>query len=184
MRAYHSTGSATRWRCARLGGAMPNRYWMTRRALLQSGLFLPVLRSALVFGSDSPAALTPVPFTSVDVHDEFWAPRMEVNRRVSIWHCFDRMRGNEAFGVSKLIEAAAYMLALRRDPELEAYVDGRIDAMVAALKPRLADPDLAVRIPGHFLEAAVAYARATGKRTMLDAALADARVIDGAYGPG
>ena len=131
---------------------------VSRRALLQSALFVPALRRAsLVFGVDAaPAVLTPVPFTSVDVDDEFWAPRMEVNRRVSIWHCFERMRGNEAFGVSKLIEAAAYMLALRRDPELEEYVDNRIAAMVAALKPRLADPDLAVRIPGHFLEAAVA----------------------------
>jgi hypothetical protein len=172
---------------------MPDRSSITRRTLLQSALFLPTLRrsSSLLAGSVtggvvSAAAdvLTAVPFTSVEVHDEFWAPRMEVNRRVSIWHCFERMRGNEPFGVSKLIEAAAYMLALRRDAELETYVDGRIDAMVAALKPRLADPDLAVRVPGHFLEAAVAYARATGKRAMLDAALTDTRIIDAAFGPG
>ena len=163
----------------------------TRRTLLQSALFLPVVlrRSSLVLASGTAPSLapslTPVPFTSVDVRDEFWAPRMEVNRRVSIWHCFERMHSDtDAFGVSKLIEAAACMLALRRDPELEAYVDGRIAAMVAALKPRLADPDLAVRIPGHFLEAAVAYARATGKRTMLDAALGDASIIDRAFGPG
>jgi hypothetical protein len=165
---------------------MPDPHQFSRRNLLQSALFLPALRRAsLAFGPDAAAAaLTPVPFTSVELQDEFWAPRMEVNRRVSIWHCFERMRGNEAFGVSKLIEAAAYMLALRRDPELEAYVDNRIDAMVTALKPRLADPDLAVRVPGHFLEAAVAYARVTGKRTMLDAALSDARIIDAAFGPG
>jgi DUF1680 family protein len=166
---------------------MPDRHLVTRRALLQSALFLPVLhRSSLAFMADAaPATLVPVPFTSVDVRDEFWAPRMEVNRRVSIQHCFERMRSNtDAFGVSKLIEAAAYMLALRPDPELEAYVDGRIEAMVTALTPRLADPDLAVHVPGHFLEAAVAYARATGKRTMLDAALSDSRIIDGAFGPG
>jgi DUF1680 family protein len=164
---------------------MPDRHQFTRRALLQSAFFLPALRRlSFGFGPGAASVLTPVPFTSVDIRDEFWAPRMEVNRRVSIWHCFERMRGNDAFGVSKLIEAAACMLALRRDPELEAYVDARIETMVAALKPRLADPDLAVRVPGHFLEAAVAYARATGKRTMLDAALADARVIDSAFGPG
>ena len=150
-------------------------------------MLLPALpRSAwTALGSAGSATdIRPAAFTDVDIQDEFWAPRMEVNRRVSIWHCFERMTGNDAFGVSKLIEAAAYMLALRRDPDLETYVDRRIDAMVASLTPRIGNPDLAVRVPGHFHEAAVAYARATGKRTMLDAALADARAIEAQFGPG
>ncbi|HEY3883740.1 MAG TPA: beta-L-arabinofuranosidase domain-containing protein, partial [Vicinamibacterales bacterium] len=160
---------------------------ITRRALLQSALLLPALRlprfaTAQIAGRAGDRAA--VPFNRVEIRDEFWAPRMDVNRRVSIWHCFDRMKGNDAFGVSKLIEAAAYMLTLQADPKLEAYVDGRIAAMVASLQPRLADPDLAVRVPGHFLEAAVAYARATGKPTMLDAAIADGRIIDANFGPG
>ncbi|MGH9408499.1 MAG: glycoside hydrolase family 127 protein [Vicinamibacterales bacterium] len=160
---------------------------ITRRALLQSALLLPALRlprfSTAEIAGDA-GELAPVPFNRVEIRDEFWAPRIDVNRRVSIWHCFDRMKGNDAFGVSKLIEAAAYMLTLQADPKLEAYVDGRIAAMVASLQPRLANPDLAVRIPGHFLEAAVAYARATGKRQMLDAAIADGRLIDANFGPG
>ena len=52
-----------------------------------------------------------------------------------------------------------------------------IDALVTQLTPRLADPDKAVHLPGHFLEAAVAYYATTGKRKMLDAALEDADVI-------
>lgn len=171
---------------------MPADHGMTRRSLLLSGLMLPgigMLRpwaSAVWRGgvAADPDAVVPVALTQVEIEDEFWSPRMEVNRNVSIWHCFERMPGNDAFGVSKLIEAAAYMLALRPDPRLEAYVDGRITDMVAALRPRLADPDRAVRIPGHFHEAAVAYAAATGKRTMLDAALEDARIIDANFGPG
>jgi DUF1680 family protein len=166
---------------------MADQHAMTRRALLQSALFLPVLRHAsLPALGDARASggIRPVPLTSVSIRDAFWAPRMDANRRVSIWHCFDRMQGNDAFGVSKLIEAAAYMLALEPDPRLEAYVDGRIAAMVSALQSRLAAPDSAVRVPGHFLEAAVAYARVTGKRTMLDAALADGRIIDANFGPG
>jgi DUF1680 family protein len=160
---------------------------ITRRALLQSAVLLPGLRFPRFQAAQRAGGagdLTPVPFSRVEIRDEFWAPRMDVNRRISIWHCFDRMNWNDAFGVSKLIEAAAYMLALAPDPKLEAYVDGRIAAMVASLETRLVRPDLAVRIPGHFLEAAVAYARATGKRTMLDAALADGRSIDANFGPG
>lgn len=166
---------------------MPDQHEITRRALLQSLIFLPAFQRsslALPAAADTDAGLRPVPFRDVDIRDEFWAPRMEANRRVSIWHCFERMPGNDAFGVSKLIEAAASMLALRPDPDLERYVDRRIDAMVASLSARLHNPDLAVRIPGHFHEAAVAYARATGKRTMLNAALADARTIDSHFGRG
>jgi len=160
----------------------------SRRSLLVSGLLIPglsVLRPlAPQFVREAAGTLRAVPLAHVDVTDGFWAPRMDVNRRVSIWHCFDRMQGNDAFGVSKLIEAAAYMVTKAPDPRLEAYVDRRIDDMLATLRPRIADPDRAVRVPGHFLEAAVAYAAATGKRAMLDAALEDARVIDAAFGPG
>jgi hypothetical protein len=55
----------------------------------------------------------PVPLTQVDIHDDFWAPRIEVNRNVSIWHCFKKMEEFEDFGAPKLIEAAAYMLVKR-----------------------------------------------------------------------
>ncbi len=162
---------------------------VTRRSLLiASSLLVPGIRlwDALAWASDLPAGYParPVPFTEVDIEDDFWAPRIEVNRDVSIWHCFERMKRFEAFGASKLVEAAAYMIAKRPDPKLEEYTDGVIDKIVAGVEPRLADPDKAVRIPGHFLEAAVAYYQATGKRKMLDAALEDANVIDKNFGPG
>lgn len=160
---------------------------ISRRSLLLSSLLIPGLRG-LSFVRPSQrvpgVSLSAVPHTRVEIRDDFWAPRMQVNRDVSIWHCFDRMQGNDAFGVSKLIEAAAYMIATSPDPRLEEYVDRRIDAMVASLAPRLADPDRAVRVPGHFHEAAVAYAAATGKRKMLDAAVADGRIIADNFGPG
>src|SRR5262249_23660981 len=94
-----------------------------------------------------------------------------------IWHCFNQMEEPDDFGSPKLIEAAAYMLAKRPDPQLEEYVDQVIARLVKQLTPRLADPDSAVRVPGHLLEAAVAYCATTGKRKMLDAALEDAKVI-------
>ena len=129
-------------------------------------------------------SVKPVPLTQVDILDDFWAPRMEVNRNVSIWHCFKKMEEFEDFGSPKLIEGAAYMLAKRSDPKLEGYVDQVIDKLVTQLSPRLTDPDKAVRVSGHFLEAAVAYYAVTGKRKMLDAALEDAKVIDANFGPG
>ena len=162
---------------------------VTRRSLLLStcGL-IPGVRLLKALDSVAITAsgytVTPVPLTQVDILDDFWAPRMEVNRKVSLWHCFDKMEKPDHFGSPKLIEAAAYMLAKRPDPKLEEYVDQVIDMLVTRLTPRLADPDKAVRVPGHFLEAAVAYYGTTGKRKMLDAALEDAKVIDANFGLG
>jgi DUF1680 family protein len=162
---------------------------VTRRSLLLSTCCLvPAFR--LLNALDTPAigqrdyAVKPVPLTQVDILDDFWAPRMEVNRKVSIWHCFRKMEEFEDFGSPKLIEAAAYMLAKRPDPKLEEYADQVIDKLVARLTPRLADPDKAVRVSGHFLEGAVAYYAITGKRKMLEAALEDAKVIEENFGPG
>jgi DUF1680 family protein len=172
---------------------------LTRRSLFLASLLVPGLKFArlacgnfeIANASDSAPAgaldykAKPIPFTQVDVTDGFWAPRMEVNRSVSIWHCFDREKDHrESFGNPRLIEAAAYMIAKRPDPKLEAYCDKIIDDMVAALTPRLSDPEKAVRVPGHFLEGAVAYYAVTGKRKMLDCALLDANAIDAAFGPG
>jgi DUF1680 family protein len=162
---------------------------VTRRSLLLSACslipgigLLNALNSAAITSRGYP--VTPVPLTQVDILDDFWAPRMEVNRKISLWHCFNKMEEPDDFGTPKLIEAAAYMLAKHPDPKLEAYVDQLIDKLVTQLIPHLADPDKAVRVPGHFLEAAVAYYATTGKRKMLDAALEDAKVIDANFGPG
>jgi len=162
---------------------------VTRRSLLLSTCYLvPGIRLLRVLDTLAWTArdytVKPVPLTQVDILDDFWAPRMEVNRNVSIWHCFKKMEEFEDFGSPKLIEAAAYMLAKRPDPKLEEYVDQVIDKLVTQLAPRLADPDKAVRVSGHFLEAAVAYYATTGKRKMLDAALEDGKVIDANFGPG
>src|SRR5437868_1303806 len=162
---------------------------VTRRSLLLStcclipGIrFLKALEAPAISGRGY--AVNPVPLTHVDIVDDFWAPRMEVNRKVSIWHCFNKMEVPDDFGSPKLIEAAAYMLAKRPDPKLEEYVDQVIDRLVTQLIPRVSDPDKAVRVPGHFLEAAVAYYATTGKHRMLDAALEDAKVINANFGPG
>lgn len=102
----------------------------------------------------------PVPFTAVRFNDAFWAPRIEINRRVSIPFAFGKneetnrvkhferaaavLRGEELSDkappgypfddtdVYKVIEGAAYALSVRPDPQLEAYVDGLIAKIGAA----------------------------------------------------
>jgi hypothetical protein len=128
--------------------------------------------------------LQAVPLAEVEVADRFWAPKMEINRAVSILHCLRMTDETGSFDVSKLIEGAAYMLALRRDPTLEALIDQHIDRLVKSLESRITRPEQAVRISGHYFEAAAAYYEATGKKQMLDSALKLADLMDRAYGPG
>ncbi|MCI0513621.1 glycoside hydrolase family 127 protein [candidate division KSB1 bacterium] len=98
--------------------------------------------------------IQPVPFTAVQVNDNFWQPRMEINRTVTIPHAFRKCeaagrldnfamagglktgehQGNFPFDdtdVYKTIEGAAYCLMLQPDPQLDAYLD-RIITLIAA----------------------------------------------------
>ncbi|MBT3270343.1 glycoside hydrolase family 127 protein [Candidatus Poribacteria bacterium] len=100
------------------------------------------------------SAIEPVPASAVDVTDAFWAPRLEVNRTVTLPHSFrqceatNRVRNFEAAGglidakfdgiyfndsdLYKVVEAAAHSLARHPDDELDAYVDGLIAKFAAA----------------------------------------------------
>jgi DUF1680 family protein len=105
---------------------------------------------------DKPAdyPIRPVPMKDVTIDDEFWRPRLEITRTVSIPHI---MRQNEETGrvanflkaagkmkgpyqgrryndtdVYKTIEAASYSLALVPDPTLERKLDEIIAAIAAA----------------------------------------------------
>ncbi len=92
--------------------------------------------------------LRAVPFTDVVIADEFWAPRMETNRKVTVPYDFKKCEETgridnfaKAGGLMegkfegiyfndsdlyKVIEGAAYSLKIHPDPELEKYVDGVI----------------------------------------------------------
>ena len=129
----------------------------------------------------APARLAIVPAAQVRITDGFWAPKIETNRTVSIKAVYDRSAPRTP---AQLIEAAAYMLKERPDPELERRTDEAIARAVTAMKTRLADADQVIRTSGTFLEAAVAYYRMTGKRTALDAAIEAANAMAAAYGPG
>jgi DUF1680 family protein len=102
----------------------------------------------------------PVPFTAVHFNDGFWAPRIEVNRSVTIPFAFEKceetgrlsnfiqaataLRGEEVKNkklpgypfddtdIYKVIEGASYTLSVHPDPKLEAYIDGLIENVAAA----------------------------------------------------
>lgn len=98
----------------------------------------------------------PVAFTQVDIQDDFWAPRLETNRTVTIPYAFGmcedtgRVKNLEIAGgltegdsfctvypfddsdVFKIIEGASYSLQVHPDPELEQYVDDLIAKIAAA----------------------------------------------------
>lgn len=109
-------------------------------------------------GSDYP--VQPVPFTRVHVNDQFWAPKIETNRSITIPSAFAQcertgrvenfVRAAEAIrGVPltdrhapgypfddtdlyKVIEGASYTLSVHPDPKLAAYVDNLISKIGAA----------------------------------------------------
>jgi len=98
--------------------------------------------------------LRAVAFTDVVIADEFWAPRIETNRKVTVPYDFKKceetgridnfakagglMEGNfegiyfNDSDLYKVIEGAAYSLKSHPDAELEKYVDGVIDKIAAA----------------------------------------------------
>lgn len=173
--------------------------------------------------------ITPVDFTQVELIDDFWAPRLETNRTVTIPFA---LRQNEDTGrndnfaiagglmegeykgeryndtdVYKVMEGAAYSLAMHPDPKLDAYLDALIEKIAAAQEedgylftPRTSKPDplpigigeerwsnLAVSHElynaGHLYEAAVAHHLATGKNNFLEIALKNADLICDVFGP-
>ncbi len=184
-------------------------------------------------------AISLVPLQAVRLDDCFWAPRLGTNRTVTlpavlamcqatgrVWRFEEAaavLRGRAPSGqpspglpcddtdIYKLIEAAAYVLVLAPDQQLEAVVDGLVAKIGAAQEPdgylytaRSMAPDLSQPHPwsgperwsqetnlshelynlGHLYQAATAYCRATGKRTLLDISLRTADLLVATFGPG
>lgn len=102
--------------------------------------------------------------------------------------------------VAKVIEAAAYVLYRKRNPELEEKMDSIIDMFYKLQQPDGYLNSWFIRMQpgqrwtnlrdchelycaGHLMEAAVAYFYATGKRRLLDAMCRYADHIDRMFGP-
>ncbi len=192
-----------------------------------------VLLSVSVLGAANDYPIRPIPFTQVKVHDAFWRARIDTVLRVTIPHAFKQseetgrisnfmkaaglidgnFEGDFGFNdsdVYKVIEGAAYSLALAYDPELDAYLDRIIGYIAAAqeedgylytawtTRARETNPNIyccyiekrwdnlrsshELYNLGHLYEAAVAHYQATGKRTLLDVALKSADLLCETFG--
>lgn len=107
-------------------------------------------------GGDYP--IRPVPFTKVHLHDQFWAPKIETNRRVTIPYTLQQCRATgridnflKAAGkmpvgkitdfpfddsdLYKLIEGISYSLQVQPDPALDKTVDTLISIIGDAQEP-------------------------------------------------
>lgn len=171
-----------------------------------------------------------VPFTDVHLTDNFWSPRIEVNRTVSIPSAFKQCEINGRFDnfalagglikgehkgdfpfddtdPYKIIEGASYSLAVKYDPQLDAYLDSVIALICAAQEPdgylTTCVTNKCTRLSGwwgterweklnshelyncgHLYEAAVAHYQSTGKRNLLDIAIKNADLICKVFGSG
>jgi len=130
---------------------------ITMNRLIKWLLFGAFIITAFIECGNKKAAdypVKPVPFTDVHVDDDFWLPRMETNRSVTIPFA---LKKNEDTGrvnnfrkaaglmegkyegrrfndtdVYKVMEGVAYSLSLDPDPELEKYLDSLIEIIAAA----------------------------------------------------
>lgn len=119
---------------------------MQKSVFLLTAALLILIAFACRKNTDADYPIQPVPFTSVKVTDDFWAPRIRKNADVTIPIAFSycessgRVKNFEIAGgldtgtfrtiypfddsdVFKIIEGAAFSLQTKPDPELDAYLD-------------------------------------------------------------
>jgi DUF1680 family protein/amino acid transporter len=118
---------------------------------------LAILVPAMGKGQQKDYPIQPVPFTHVRVDDKFWAPKIEVNREVTIPYVLKmcevhgRIANFKAAAdhtgaklsvypfddtdLYKAIEGASYGLQVRKNPALERYLDTLIGYIAAAQEP-------------------------------------------------
>ncbi|MFY9153422.1 MAG: beta-L-arabinofuranosidase domain-containing protein, partial [Prolixibacteraceae bacterium] len=101
--------------------------------------------------------ITGVPFNEVKIEDQFWLPKIETNRTITIPSSFAKCEETgrvESFvkaakkegkfdtefpfddtDIYKTIEGAAYSMSVHPDPKLDRYVDSLITIVAAAQEP-------------------------------------------------
>ena len=127
---------------------------------MKYGLTLPIL---LLLGAcshqieESMKRMAAVPFSDVKIEDEFWSPRLERHKSVTLPVCIDQIENKtgricnfenaarregrhsgiffDDSDVYKALEGMAYSLQIQPDPVLEAKCDEWIDKFAAAQQP-------------------------------------------------
>ena len=208
---------------------------MIKKSIFISTAVVLATSSFMACSDTTPAkveeTLTPVPFQQVTLEDEFWLPRLKTQKKTLVPFSLEKtepavenlrrtgayLRGEKiepllkwpyyvASDLFKVMEGAAYLLTLEKDPELEKKMDDIIDIIAAAQKEdgylyehhTVAEKYRYARNNGgagtrpyqhvahshelynmgHMYEGAIAYYQATGKRKWLDVAEKSARHIN------
>jgi DUF1680 family protein len=130
------------------------------RVLLSIIIFFLVFSVCRKAGTQKDYPYQPISFTEVHITDQFWAPRLETNQKVTIPYAFEQcvetgriknfeeaaqvksgQKENGTFctvypfddsDVFKIIEGASYSLRVNPDPELDRYLDDLIAKIAAA----------------------------------------------------
>jgi uncharacterized protein len=111
-------------------------------------------------------AIQPKRFSQVTLKDRFWLPRVAANATVTIPLLVERMTSSQRGLNGNVLEAAILSLEAHPEAKLQAMVDKRVAELRA--QPRQGN--------GGF-EVAAAYFAATGKRDLLDPAIAAAAAL-------
>jgi DUF1680 family protein len=126
-----------------------------RSRVIGVGVFILFLLGCQTAHKPRDYPFQPVPFTAVKIVDDFWAPRIETNRTVTIPHAFQKceetgrvdnfaIAGGQKQGeqkgiypfddtdIYKTLEGASYALMVEPDPEMDKYLDDLIALIAAA----------------------------------------------------
>lgn len=186
-----------------------------------------IIFSLSLFVAKGQEILQPVPFNEVELVDDFWLPRLHIQKEVLVPFALDKTKpavenlqrcANFLNGIPdelpfphrfvasdlyKVMEGAAYLLKLDRDPALEAEMDRIIDIISEAQQEdgynyeshitgvsksrtnEMGEKPYSFVVHshelynmGHMYEGAVAYYQATGKDKWLRVAEKNARHIN------
>src|SRR5687768_14840723 len=118
-------------------------------------IFPGLIFTHLLIAQDYP--ISPVDFTQVHFQSGFWSPRLDTNRKVTIPFAFQKceetgridnfaiaggLKEGKFKGIAyddsdvfKVMEAAAYSLAVQPDAKLDTYLDDLIAKVAAAQEP-------------------------------------------------
>ena len=129
-----------------------------RRRVRQNMLLLLMLCCCnSLFAQQKDYSIQALPFTQVMLSDNFWLPRIEINRTVTIPASFERCESTgrvnnfimaakrkgkfctrypfDDTDIYKTLEGASYSLAVHPDAKLEAYIDSLIEIIAKAQEP-------------------------------------------------
>ena len=120
-------------------------------------LVFVLFSSSVLYGQQKDYPIQSVPFTDVKLTDNFWLPRIEVNRTVTIPASFERCESTgrvknftmaaekkgkfcttfpfDDTDIYKTLEGAAFSLAVHPDAKLDKYIDSLITLIGKAQEP-------------------------------------------------